>query len=103
MSLAYKLWKIGNALDEDDIKIAIKDEAEFEESKEPTYLNINFKIENDDITEIEFSDNAISYEKLFFSKKIGGSGGGMYYLYPNLNIRGVKSPLLLRVGRENTN
>ena len=90
MSLAYKLWKIGSVLDKEDIKNAVKDDMEIDYGEEPSNLNINFILENNEIKKIELNENGISKEKMFFSKKIGGSGGGMYYLYPNLNIINVK-------------
>jgi len=90
MSLAYKLWKIGSVLNENDIKKALKSDTESKDGKEFNYVNVNFIIENEEIKGIEVNENAISKEKMFFSKKIGGSGSGMYYLYPNLVIKDIK-------------
>ncbi len=87
MSLAYKLWKIGSVLEEKDIKDAIKESTEIQEGKEPDYVNIDFQFENMILKNVELSDYAISKENMFFTKKIGGSGSGIYYLFPNLNIQ----------------
>lgn len=87
MSLAYKLWKIGSVLEEEDIKKAIKDSTEIKEGNEPDYVNIDFQFENRILKNVELRDNSISGEKVFFTKKTGGSGSGIYYLFPNLNIQ----------------
>ena len=86
MSLAYQLWKIGGVLGKDDIKNVLKVDVELENGHEPNHINIDFTIKDNYIISIQLRENAISKEKMFFSKKIGGSGDGMYYLYPNLNI-----------------
>jgi len=87
MSLAYKLWKIGSVLEEKDIKEAIKDNPEIKEGRELEYVNVDFQFENGLLKNIELKDSSISKENMFFTKKIGGSGGGIYYLFPNLNIQ----------------
>jgi len=87
MSLAYKLWKIGSVLEEKDIEDAIKDSTEIKEGNEPDYVNIDFRFENGILKNIELNDNAISGKNMFFTKKTGGSGSGIYYLFPNLNIQ----------------
>ena len=87
MSLAYKLWKIGSALEENDIKDAIKDSTEIKEGNEPDYVNIDFQFEDGILKDVELRDNSISGKNMFFTKKAGGSGSGIYYLFPNLNIQ----------------
>lgn len=89
MSLAYKLWRIGKVLREEDIKEAIIDSPS-NESPEPNYVNINFKIKSSEIVSIELLEKNISKDKILFSSKIGGSGAGMYYLYPNLRVLNEK-------------
>lgn len=89
MSLAYKLWKIGNVLSEEEIKNSIKVDAGFKEGDEPIYLNIDFTFENAVITNVSLNRNAVSEEKLFFTKKIGGTSNA-YYLYPNISIQNDK-------------
>ncbi len=86
MSLAYKLWKIGKILTKDDILSSIREEPEFKNGKEPVYLNINFEEKNNEIKSVNLKKDAISKKTLFFSKKIGGSGTGIYYLYPNISV-----------------
>ena len=90
MSFAYKLWKIGRTLTEDEILDSICDKAEIEDGGSLQFINIDFQVLNNEIHDISYSKNAISVEKLFFTKKIGGSGEGIYYLYPNLNIQKEK-------------
>ena len=86
MSLAYKLWKIGNVLNEEDIRKSIRVSQPFKDGIVQNYLNIDFKYDGKKISSISLSKNSIEKEKLFFSKKIGGSGTGIYYLYPDIFI-----------------
>lgn len=85
MSLAYKLWKIGNALTERDILDMIRDQPEFKD--EPEYLCIEFKVADNQVQSFEITRNAVSKEKFFFTSKMGGSGAGIFYLYPNLALQ----------------
>ncbi|HET54421.1 MAG TPA: hypothetical protein ENN33_04310, partial [Ignavibacteria bacterium] len=85
MSLAYKLWKIGSVLTEEDIRSSIEDTAEHD--SDFLYFNIDFIVEDNKVKDIRTNENAISKDKMFFTKKIGGSGPGIYYLYPNLNLK----------------
>lgn len=87
MSFAYKLWKIGRILTENEIMDSVYDKAEMTEGEEPQFVNIDFQVLNNEVKDILYSKNSISKEKIFFTKKIGGAGDGIYYLYPNLNIR----------------
>ena len=87
MSFAYKLWKIGRILTENEIMDSVCDKAEMTEGEEPQFVNIDFQVLNNEVKDILCSKNSISKEKMFFTKKIGGSGDGIYYLYPNLNIQ----------------
>ncbi|MDY0017340.1 MAG: TM1802 family CRISPR-associated protein [Candidatus Delongbacteria bacterium] len=85
MSLAYKLWKIGGVLTEDDIKLSIKEEPTFKDGIEPVYMNIDFSFKVDKIISIGIKKEAISKDKFFFSKKIGGTSNA-FYLYPNITV-----------------
>ena len=85
MSLAYKLWKIGSALTEEDVKSSIMDNSET--NGEVSYFNIEFTVEDGQVKSIRANENAVSKDRIFFTKKIGGSGTGIYYLYPNLNLQ----------------
>ena len=76
MSFAYKLWKIGRTLTEDEILDSICDKAEIEDVGDLQFINIDFQVLNNEIHDISYSKNAISVEKLFFTKKIGGAGEG---------------------------
>lgn len=89
MSLAEKLYKIGQAIaDEEIIKSLIKREAE-----DYNYVAINFVLDN---------GNNIKYDKIlsnananaFYSEKLGGSSTAIYYLYPNLI---VNNEILIKV------
>lgn len=86
MSFAYKLWKIGRTLTEKEIMDSICDKAELEDGGELQFINIDFQVLNNEIQDISYSKNAVNREKLFFTKKIGGTNNS-YYLYPNLNIQ----------------
>ena len=94
MSLAYKLWKIGSVPSEDDIKKSIKVEPDFELGDELNYLNIDFAFEKDSISKITLNKKSIKKDnktdKLFLTKKIGGSGTGIYYLYTEIYIQKSK-------------
>ena len=87
MSFAYKLWKIGRILTENEIRDSVCDKAEMAEGEEPQFANIDFQVLNNEVKDILCSKNSISKGKMFFTKKIGGAGDGIYYLYPNLNIQ----------------
>jgi len=85
MSLAYKLYKIGSILTESDIKASIKENATFKDEKEPVHLNIDFQFKNNKIESINLNREAITKDKLFFTKKIGGTSNA-FYLYPNITV-----------------
>ena len=87
MSFAYKLWRIGSVLNEDDIKSVIKIDATPESGKEPAFVNINFNLLYNAITSVNISKDSISKERMFFTKKLGGSGLGIYYMFPNLDVK----------------
>lgn len=99
MSLAYKLWKIGSVLTKDDIKKSIKVDPDFGEGEEPVCINIDFTFENDTVSKVSLNRDAILKNKLFFSKKIGGSGTGIYYLYPEIAIK-KGTPISLEIKKK---
>lgn len=88
MSLAYKLWKIGDVLSEKDMKDVIKIDpaVSMREGEEPEYINLDFKISADQKPVLSLKRSSIEKDRMFFTKKLGGSGGGIYYLYPNLEF-----------------
>ena len=86
MSFAYKLWKIGRTLTEKEIMDSICDKAEVEDGGGLQFINIDFQVSDNEIQDISYSKNAVNREKLFFTKKIGGTNKS-YYLYPNLNLQ----------------
>lgn len=90
MSLAYKLWKIGSVLNEEDVQNVIRVGTDFKDGAEPVYLNIDFTFEGDEIANISLNKNSISEDNLFFSRKIGGTSNA-YYLYPNIAIQKDKT------------
>ncbi|MDA3815195.1 MAG: hypothetical protein PF549_02410, partial [Patescibacteria group bacterium] len=69
MSFAYKLWKIGRTLTEDEILDSICDKAEIEDVGGLQFINIDFQVLNNEFKDILCSKNSISKEKMFFSKK----------------------------------
>ena len=87
MSLAYKLWKIGSILELNDMRECIQEDIP-EKINDPIYINIDFKFNKENkIESILLKNDGVSKDKFFFSKKIGGSGTGIYYLYPNLAVQ----------------
>jgi CRISPR-associated protein Csh1 len=85
MSLAYKLWKIGEALTDEDILATVREQPQFKE--EPAYLCIDFSVNGNRVNGYELKKDAINADKLFMTSKMGGSGSGIYYLYPNLALQ----------------
>ncbi|MEA1935503.1 MAG: hypothetical protein U9M96_01630 [Thermodesulfobacteriota bacterium] len=65
---------------------SVCDKAEMVEGEEPQFVNIDFQVLNDEVKGISCTKESISRERMFFTKKIGGTSNS-YYLYPNLNIR----------------
>lgn len=76
MSLAYKLYKIGQSLQKKDIETMVR----VDQSKDANFIVINF----DRAFNHTIHKNAIAMDRCFFTQKIGGSGEGIYYLYPNI-------------------
>ena len=85
MSLAYKLWKIGSVLNEEDIKNALQEIPEQKDGKEPIFLSVDYQFYNNLLDSISLKKESVSKDILFFSKKIGGTSNA-FYLYPNITI-----------------
>lgn len=94
MSLAYKLWKIGSVLTKDDIRKSIEDKSEL---TDPSYFNIDFIFKDGEIVDVKTTEESLANEeeKFFFTKKMGGSGRAIFYLYPNLQLQ--KSELSAKI------
>lgn len=86
MSLAFKLWKIGRVLSEDDVWSVMSGSEESDKENDIQYANINILMSGYEINGIELKEDSIGRERLFFTKKIGGTSNA-YYLYPNLNLQ----------------
>lgn len=86
MSFAYKLWKIGRALTDEEIWDAMTDSSDDDTGEDRQYINIDFTVTDDKVTRIDLKKEAVERTKLFFTKKIGGTSNS-YYLYPNLSIQ----------------
>jgi len=80
MSLAHKLYKIGNLITKEDIKEIIE-VTEFKDIGSYTSLQIDFK--NNKAT---IKRTSIDNLKTMFTKKIGGTSNS-YYLYPNFEFQ----------------
>ena len=89
MSLAYKLWRIGKVLNREDIKKVVKKNPDtlVNSGDEPEYVNLDFNIDASGFASLEIRRSSMSKKEMFFTKKLGGSGGGIYYLYPNLVLK----------------
>jgi CRISPR-associated protein Csh1 len=86
MSFAYKLWKIGRALTDEEIWDSMIDSSEDDVGEDRQYINIDFTVVDGNVTRIDLKKDAVERGKMFFTKKIGGTSNS-YYLYPNLSIR----------------
>lgn len=86
MSFAYKLWKIGRALTDEEIWESMTDSSDDSAGEDPQYINIDFTVTGGNVTRVVLTKEAVEREKLFFTKKIGGTSNS-YYLYPNLSIK----------------
>lgn len=86
MSLAYKLWKIGNVLTEEDVWDAMMDRGTSAGDDDVLYVNIDLAVSGEVVTNISLNRQSIAVSKLFLTKKIGGTSNS-YYLYPNLNLQ----------------
>lgn len=85
MSLAYKLWRIGSVLDEDDVFQLMNENNKI--PSDPQYLRVDFLIENNTVKDVQVNQKAVSKDRLFLTPKLGSSGKGIYYLYPNISLQ----------------
>lgn len=85
MSLALKLYRLGQCIDKDNILNAMK--TTDSEDKDYNFLSIDFTYRNGTVRKISINTESVSMNDIMLTYKIGGSGSGMYYLYPNLNIQ----------------
>lgn len=83
MSLAHKLYKIGQLVTNEDIKKIIE-VTEFKDFGSYTTLQIDFH--NDRVT---VNQSAVDSSRTMFTKKIGGTSNS-YYLYPNFEYQKEK-------------
>jgi CRISPR-associated protein Csh1 len=81
MSLAHKLYKIGQLVTKGDIKEIIEIK-EFKDIESYKTLQIDFINSKPTI-----NSKGIDFGKTMFTKKIGGSGDGIFYLYPNFEYQ----------------
>lgn len=85
--LTQKLHEIGKSLSKEDmIKILTNNKDNYEE----LFLAINFRVKDDSIQKVELIEGNYLMFPTVFSKKIGGSGRGIYYLYPNIQLKAKK-------------
>ncbi len=80
MSLANKLYKIGQQVTKNDIKEIIEVK-EFKDIASYTTLQIDFKNNNGAVNKV-----AVNKNRMMFTKKIGGTSNS-YYLYPNFEYQ----------------
>lgn len=83
MSLAHKLYKIGNIVTKEDIKEIIEVK-EFKDIGSYQTLQIDF---NDN--RVTINKKAVDFKKTMFTKKIGGTSNS-YYLYSNFEYQKEK-------------
>ena len=81
MSLAHKLYKIGNLVTKDEIRVIIETK-EFKDIDSYTTLQIDFTK-----GKAVLKKKSFSLDSTMFTKKIGGSGDGIFYLYPNFEYQ----------------
>ncbi len=85
MSLAYKLWRIGSALNEEDVFELMNENSKIPD--DPRYLMVDFIIQDESVIDVQIKEKGISKDKLFMTPKLGGAGTGIYYLYPNIILQ----------------
>jgi len=83
MSFASKLYDIGKSLTKSDVQSMVK----LEPKTDANFIIINFSLDNkNNFKKFSIHNNAIASDKCFFTQKVGGSGSGIYYLYPNITF-----------------
>lgn len=89
MSLAEKLYRIGECVSDDELRELIRQEQAINDIVPVVFINFYFKNEQLEY-ELLDSTNGINTTNFFFTKAIGGRGEGFYYLYPNLIFENKK-------------
>jgi len=100
MSLAEKLYKIGECIDSKDFAQDLRQNIENLDEYNFIVLNLSISIKCKNKIEWRVSTEAdnikkfnLKREKLFITKKIGGSGSGTIYLYPNIINKDIQKGL----------
>ena len=82
MSLAEKLYRIGECVEDDDIIHILRQKLDLSDKK-TNFLLLDFVFYNDNYLEMRIVTQNIKTE-FFLTGSIGGRGSGYFYLYPNL-------------------
>lgn len=82
MSLAEKLYRIGECVEDDDIIHILRQKLDLSDKK-TNFLLLDFVFDNDNYLEMRIVTQNIKTE-FFLTGSIGGRGSGYFYLYPNL-------------------
>lgn len=96
MSLAEKLYKIGECIDSSDFAQDLRQNIEKLDDYNFIILNlsVSLKCRNRITLDISNDIKSLSKEKLFMTeKKLGGSGSGTIYLYPNVKNKDIQKGL----------
>lgn len=88
MSLAEKLYRIGECVDDGEILRLIRQNPTISDEKTHFFF-MNFLFENDKYIDMRIIEQKVDCE-FFFTGAIGGRGIGYYYLYPNLIFENKK-------------
>ncbi|NLU35393.1 MAG: hypothetical protein GXX07_10565 [Wolinella succinogenes] len=88
MSLAEKLYRIGECVEDDEIIQLIRQKPIISDEKTHFFF-MNFLFENDKYIDMRIIEQKVDSE-FFFTGAIGGRGSGYYYLYPNLIFENKK-------------
>jgi CRISPR-associated protein Csh1 len=90
MSLAEKLYRIGECISDEELQDLIKEEPIIDDST--FFAFINFYHDGKELRyELIDSKENIKSDEFFFTKAIGGRGKSYYYLYPNLILENFKN------------
>jgi len=93
MSLAHKLYRLGIAVKEDEIKKIY--EVDIDAFKDSSYITlvVDFPVKEGKLTgEPRLYESSLDRLKYFFTKKLGGTSDS-YYLYPNFYYQNEKELL----------
>ncbi|MBU1668864.1 hypothetical protein KKC13_10645 [bacterium] len=95
MSLAEKLYKIGECIDSNDFAQDLRQNIENIDDYNFIVLDLTVSLKCKNRLEWNISSDIkfLTKEKLFITKKIGGSGSGTIYLYPNVINKDIQKGL----------